>query len=88
MLVQFKIEKETEKALSVRMIYQLNDNATRQIWSAWLPKSQVKVTDKKETGDVFAEIPEWLAGKIGGEICSYFNYRSLTPANIVNVEII
>lgn len=88
MLVQFKIEKETEKAVSVKLAYQLNDNTTRQIWTAWLPKSQVKVCEKKQTGDIFAEIPEWLAGKIGTEICNYFNYRSLAPANIINVEII
>lgn len=88
-MIQFEIQKETEKAYSVKLVYCLNENSSRSFWNCWLPKSQVtSINFRNGTTDVVAEIPEWLMNKIGNDILNYFHERNLNPKSIIDLSII
>jgi hypothetical protein len=61
------IQRETEKAINVELVWEHPDTMARKTFMAWLPKSQVKVY-----GNTF-EAPKWLGDKIGDEIRSVFH---------------
>ena len=61
------IQKETEKAINVELLWEHPDTMSRKTFMAWLPKSQVRVD-----GNTF-EVPQWLGDKIGDEIRSVFH---------------
>lgn len=60
-LVQISVEKETEKAVNVKLWYY---NDCNWEWNyAWLPKSQIKILGMYQ-GYAFAYLPEWLLKSI------------------------
>lgn len=52
----FKIVKETEKAINVELIIVVGGRGKEVSWKFWLPKSVIKMSETE------LEVPQWCIG--------------------------
>jgi hypothetical protein len=58
----FKIVKETEKAINVELTVVVGGRGKEIQWSFWMPKSVTKITETE------LEVPQWVVGSKTMEI--------------------
>ena len=80
MILKIKnIEKETEKAISVNVMYYLFD--TIKTWRTWLPKSRIRTIDANHI-----EVEDWLVNRITDDMSKCNIEVISSQARINNIQ--